>query len=145
MHWITSTRNSIVEIRRFFDRVTSTLDFFEDIFYTYGPLARYVLFRLAHAPGMSGTCPPPLRVSDPDMHQGTCVTHVPWCMPGSLTIGFFAVGGRENVPGIPGACVIRNFTYLVRGPLMRALTPAGMEWHHVRGKLLLHWAVLCFN
>ena len=22
-------------------------------------------------------CPP--RVSDPDMHQGTCVTHVPWC------------------------------------------------------------------
>ena len=24
----------------------------------------------------------------PDMHHGTCVTHVPWCMPGSLTIGF---------------------------------------------------------
>ena len=23
-------------------------------------------------------------VSDPGMHQGTCVTHVPWCMPGSL-------------------------------------------------------------
>ena len=23
--------------------------------------------------------------SDPDMHHGTCVTHVPWCMPGSLT------------------------------------------------------------
>ena len=29
-----------------------------------------------------------LRVSDPDMHHGTCVTHVPWCMPGSLTGGF---------------------------------------------------------
>ena len=28
--------------------------------------------------------PPPPRVSDPDMHHGTCVTHVPWCMPGSL-------------------------------------------------------------
>ena len=27
-------------------------------------------------------------VSDPDMHYGTCVTHVPWCMPGSLTSGF---------------------------------------------------------
>ena len=28
------------------------------------------------------------RVSDPDMHHGTCMTHVPWCMPGSLTSGF---------------------------------------------------------
>ena len=36
---------------------------------------------------MSGTFFPPPRVSDPDMHQGTCVTHVPWCMPGSLTSG----------------------------------------------------------
>ena len=33
------------------------------------------------------------------MHHGTCVTHVPWCMPGSLTCG-----DGENVPGIPGAC-----------------------------------------
>ena len=23
------------------------------------------------------------------MHHGTCVTHVPWCMPGPLTSGFF--------------------------------------------------------
>ena len=36
-------------------------------------------------------------VSDAGMHHGTCVTHVPWCMSGSLTSG-------ENVPGIPGAC-----------------------------------------
>ena len=28
------------------------------------------------------------QVSDPDMHHGTCVTHVPWCMPGLLTSGF---------------------------------------------------------
>ena len=26
------------------------------------------------------------------------------------------LGGGENVPGIPGACATRNFTYLVRGP-----------------------------
>ena len=32
--------------------------------------------------------PPPPRVSDPDMHHGTCVTHVPWCMPGSLLSNF---------------------------------------------------------
>ena len=51
-------------------------------------------------------------VSDPGMHHGTCVTHVTWCMSGSLT----RVGG-ENIPGIPGACATRNFTYLVRGPL----------------------------
>ena len=45
------------------------------------------------------------------MHHGTCVTHVPWCMSGSLTCG-----GGENVPVIPGACATRNFTYLARGP-----------------------------
>ena len=33
------------------------------------------------------------------MHHGTCVTHVPWCISGSLTCG-----DGENVPGIPGAC-----------------------------------------
>ena len=38
-------------------------------------------------------------VSDPGMHHGTCVAHVPWCMSGSLTCG-----NGENVPGIPGAC-----------------------------------------
>ena len=49
--------------------------------------------------------------SDPGMHHGTCVTHVPWCMSGSLTHG-----GEENVPSIPGACATHNFAYLVRGP-----------------------------
>ena len=37
---------------------------------------------------MPGTFSPPPRVSDSDMHHGTCVTHVPWCMPGSLTSYF---------------------------------------------------------
>ena len=50
-------------------------------------------------------------VSDPGMHHGTCVTHVPWCISGSLTRG-----GGENVPDIPGACATRNLTYLARGP-----------------------------
>ena len=53
-----------------------------------------------------------LLVSDPGMHHGTCVTHVPWCMSGSLILGF-----GENVPAIPVACATRNFTYLARGPL----------------------------
>ena len=38
-------------------------------------------------------------VSDPGMHHGTCVTHVPLCMSGSLTCG-----DGVNVPGIPDAC-----------------------------------------
>ena len=48
-------------------------------------------------------------ISDPGMHHGTCMTHVPWCMSGSLTRG-----GGQDVPGIPGACAIHNFA--VRGP-----------------------------
>ena len=87
---------------------------FENFF--HGPLTRYVKLRVAHAPGMPGTfSPPPTSkeplVSDPGMHHGTCVTHVPRLMSGSLTRG-----GGENVPGIPGACATHNFTYLVRGP-----------------------------
>ena len=50
-------------------------------------------------------------VSDPGMHHGTCVTHVPCCMSGSPIRG-----GGETVPGIPGACATHNFTYLARGP-----------------------------
>ena len=80
------------------------------------PLAIYVTLRVAHAQGMPGTFPchqlqrKPL-VSDPGMHHGTCVTHVPWCVSGSLNCG-----GEENVPTIPGVCATHNFTYLARGP-----------------------------
>ena len=51
-------------------------------------------------------------VSDPGMHHGTCVTHVLWCMSGSLTCG-----GEENVPGISGACATRTFAYLASDSL----------------------------
>ena len=57
-------------------------------------------------------------VRDPNMHHGTCVTHVPWCMSGWLTHS-----GGENVPGIPGTFATRNFTYLARGPLCAATAP----------------------
>ena len=74
----------------------------------HGPLARYVKLRVAYALGMPGTFSPPPRVSDPDMHHGTCVSHVSWCMSGSLTSGFLWSRWRKNVPSIPGACAIRN-------------------------------------
>ena len=56
--------------------------------YWHGPLARHVTLQIAHAPVKPGTFSPPPRVSDHDMHHGTCVTHVPLCMAGSLTSGF---------------------------------------------------------
>ena len=59
-----------------------------DVLMTHGPLTRYAILQVAHAPRMPGTFSPPPRVSYPDMHYVTCVTHVPWCMPGSLTNGF---------------------------------------------------------
>ena len=43
-----------------------------------------------------GTFSPSQRVSDPDMHHGTCVTHVLWCMPRSQTSGFLPL---ESVAG----------------------------------------------
>ena len=56
----------------------------------------------AHAPGMPGTFSPSPQVSDPDMHHGTCVTHVPWCMPGSLTSSFLWNRRRgETFPAFP--------------------------------------------
>ena len=54
-----------------------------------------------------------LLVNDPGKHHDTCVTHVPWCMSGSLTRD-----DGENVPGIPGACATCNLTYLARCPLL---------------------------
>ena len=78
-----------------------------------GRLTRYVKTRVALAPGMPRTFSrhrlqrKPL-VSDCGMHHGTCVTHVPWCISGSLTRG-----DGENVPG---ACATLNFTNLARSP-----------------------------
>ena len=82
----------------------------------HGSPTRYVKLWVSHAPGMPGIFPLPPWVSDPDMHHGAYVTHVPWCMIGSQTSGSFEFSGRENVPGIPGTCTTRKFTNLVRGP-----------------------------
>ena len=96
----------------------------------HGPLTRYVMLRVAHAPRMPGTFSrhrlqrKPL-VSHPSIHHGACITQVPWCMSGSLTRG-----GGENVPSIPGACPNRNFTYLARGPCGQRNISCGLWWYH---------------
>ena len=66
----------------------STRSFFTQFRALHGRLTRYAKLWVAHAPGMPVTVSLPPRVSDPDMHHDTCVTLVPWCMPGSLTSGF---------------------------------------------------------
>ena len=76
------------------------------------------------------------RVSDPDMHHGTCVTHVSWCISGSLTRG-----GGENVPGIPGACATHNFTYLTRGPLSKTTTVVRYFPRHSKRKRSWHISI----
>ena len=78
-------------------------------FEQHGPLTRNVKLWAAHAPGMPWTFSPPPQISDPDMHHGTYVKHI----RDRLLAVFFEVDGGENVPGILGACSIRNFTYLV--------------------------------
>ena len=68
-------------------------------------------------------------ISDPGMHPGTCVTHVPRCMSGSLISG-----GGENVPGIPGASATRNFTYLARGLLCNRTIVSNVIWKKKKNK-----------
>ena len=53
-----------------------------------------------------------LTTTGAKIHHGTCVTRVPWCMPGSLTCGFLWSRWRENVPIIPSTCATCSFTYL---------------------------------
>ena len=53
-------------------------------------------------------------------------------IPACITSGSLTCGGGENVPGIPGACATRNFTYLVRGPwVVHWKDPeSGLIWNH---------------
>ena len=45
---------------------------------------------------MPRTFSTPPQVSEPEVHHGTCVTHVPWCMSGLLTSGFLWNRCRGN-------------------------------------------------
>ena len=62
------------------------------------------------------------RVSDPDMHHGTCLTHVPWCMPGSLTSGFRWRRWREKRSRHSRR--MRNHQFYVSGKRPMYYTPA---------------------
>ena len=53
--------------------------------------------------GNTGKVSPPPRFSNPDMHLGTCATHVPWCMTGSLTSG-----GGQTFPAFRAYALLLN-------------------------------------
>ena len=79
------------------------------------------------------------RFSDPVMPHDTCVTHMPWCMPGSLTIGFlwsrwrerrsrhsrrmhnpqFYVSGKRPIASIVILCVVDKRRSLLAGTNIR--------------------------
>ena len=79
----------------------------------HGPLVRYVKLWVAHAPEMPGTFSPPLRCSDPDTHYGSCVTHMPWCMPGSLNSDFLWNRWRGKLSW--HSCRMRNAEFYAYG------------------------------
>ena len=81
---------------------------------------------------MPGTFSPLPRVSNHDMHHGTCVTHMSWCMPGSLLNGFLWSRWQGKRPRHSRTCATCNFTYLVRGQ---------MHTHSI----LRRWVIRCGN
>ena len=92
----------------------------------HGPLTRYVKLRVAPAMPERFSRHQLQRktlVSNPGMHHGTCVTHVPWCMSGSLT-----GGGGENVPGIPGVCA--TAILLIWQEVHGDMSSGGHYWDH---------------
>ena len=86
---------------------------------------------------MPGTFSPQARVSDPDMHHGTCLTHVPWCMLRSLTSGFLYTRWRVKRPR-HSRCM-RNPRFCVSGkrPIMHPV-------NNQRTTKALHSCYLCF-
>ena len=69
-------------------------------------------------------------VSDPGMHHGTCVTHVPWCMSGTLNRGGGGNRSRHSRR-------MRNAQFYVSGK-----RPMGEQhMHHTEGNYILWFAL----
>ena len=104
--------------------------------FSRGALVRIVTLLVAHAPGMPGTFSPPPRFSDPNMHHGTCVTNVPWCMPGSLISGFLWSRWRGKRSRLSRR--MRNPLIYVSGKGPMGSDFAQPDKHNMTGKTALH-------
>ena len=76
------------------------------------------------------------RVCYPDMHHGTCVTHVPWCMPGSLTRGFLCCRWRGKRSWHSRRMCNRQFYVSGKRP-MHTITPTTPRI--LRDAIITHW------
>ena len=65
------------------------------VWYLHRLLARYVKLMVAHALGMPGTFFPP-PTSKETIRSCTCVTHVLWCMSGSLILRWRSKRSRHS-------------------------------------------------
>ena len=92
----------------------------------HGPLARYIKLRVGHAPGMLRMLSSSPRVRDPDMHNSTCTTNVPWCMPESLTSGFLWGCWRAKRSRHSRSMHNPQFYVSGRGPLVSISSPLNM-------------------
>ena len=82
----------------------------------HGPLTRYVKLRVAHAREFRERFPsPPISKETASQRSRHASRHVRLARA-VMYVGIAYPHWGENVPGIPGACATRNFTYLVRGP-----------------------------
>ena len=69
-------------------------------------------------------------VSNPGIHHGTCVTHVPWCMSGSLTCG-----DGETFPAFP-AHAHPQFCVSGKRPMYTSLPTVIVTNNHDSEKIL---------
>ena len=106
----------------------------------------------AHAPGMLKTFSPPPWVSDPDMHHGMCVTHVPWCTPGSLTSSFlWSRRWGKTFPALAAHAqppILRIWQEAHGGKVSWLCRPApwtNQMYRHVLQQSLLPWARATFQ
>ena len=105
---------------------------FGDAVWENSAWASYQMHKIAGC-ACAGNAP---LVSDPDMHHGTCVTHVPWCMPGSLTSGFLWSRWRGKRFRHSRRMRIPYFTYLVRGPYHKII-----HFHRITSSYTLEYHV----
>ena len=88
----------------------------QDYFTSNGPLARYVTLRVAHAPGMPGTFPPPPISKETASKRSRHATRYVRSACAVMHVEIVDPRWRGKRSRHPGACATRNFTYLSRGP-----------------------------
>ena len=89
----------------------------------HGSLARYVTLRVVHASGMPGTFSTPLRVGDPDMYHGTCITQV-HALKGQLYCGCILL--------LVVLMLVNNYAYylIISIPLLLTQCDLSWNWNH---------------